>query len=122
MSRKHYLVSFLVIFSFLVTACSNSSSDNVREQIERRDAAEAEVWNIIDASRSCESDAQCSTEYLGCPFGCGIALNTDKKEAAIKAVSLYHENYSECLYKCLPPVGARCEVNLCVEILATDLP
>ena len=116
MKRKRQRICYGVFF-ILISSCSNESK---QKNIELNNTTKDDVEKIISESRSCVSDTQCSIEYVGCPFGCGIALNTTKKDAVIKAAASYHEIHTECWFTCAPPRGARCVANECIEVFSSD--
>ena len=106
---KSLLTILLFVFS-LVTFASECLNHQQQEH-ERK-----EIRDFINKSKSCNTSSECIIIDLGCPFGCGTALNKNHVQLVVKETNKYHaKSCNACKYKCKPVIEAECVNNKCIE-------
>ena len=71
----------------------------------------------IQKSASCRSVQDCSTVWLGCPFGCGTALRSSEAHRIREAVEQFNKRCPPCKYNCrAQKQELQCVNSLCVLI------
>jgi hypothetical protein len=78
----------LTIFIIALFSTSVVSSDclNYEQQKEERII----IRQLLSKSAQCKVDNECKLVYLGCPFGCGTAINVNSEIKVLEAVHSYH--------------------------------
>jgi len=110
-------LAICAIFIASALSCSEPISEREKELTEHVNKFETDqrkVWDLINASQSCNIDADCKLVDLGCPFGCGIGLNTSKEAEVAAVVKDFHDKHSLCVYKCKASLAVSCVSNVCI--------
>lgn len=81
-------------------------------ECEKRRAA---IEVALGAAASCSSDADCTSMYPNCPFGCARAIGKSTDVSALQAeIESYKTACNTCMYRCMPPPGApTCRAGRC---------
>ena len=105
------LLLTILFFSFAFSAFSVECLNHQQQEQDR-----SEIRKIINKSKSCKTSNECTIIYLGCPFGCGTALNKSNENSVVKATNEYHaKSCNACMYKCKHITKAECINNKCIE-------
>ncbi len=73
------------------------------------------IYQLISESKFCHSDSDCKLIVLGCPFGCGTAINLESVEKTLSITDSYHnQSCSQCKHKCRNVTEALCVNNKCI--------
>lgn len=104
------LIIFITLFTYAFGAFASECLNHDEQQEHREN-----IYTLISESASCESDVDCKLVYLGCPFGCGTAINIGREQEVTSAVTGYHaQSCSQCMYKCMHRSSTECINNKCV--------
>lgn len=96
---------------FLAVLILPASAAAVAPQCE---SLQKEIDTAIKESQSCIEDAECSSQFLGCPFGCETPINTAKLSELRTRISEYYRQCPECEYKCaVHKSPAVCDNGIC---------
>ncbi len=106
-------MKLVLFFLMIIHAFSTSASEclNHDEQQVHRD----NIHEIMSELGTCQSNSDCKLVHLGCPFGCGTAVNINYEQVIISAVNEYHDaSCSQCRYKCMHRTSIECVNKQCV--------
>lgn len=85
---------------------------------------EFDIGFEIRRSQACKVDADCELLYVGCPFGCDVAVNKNSAEGILPAIKTYRQyvNTNEC-ERCRSDCPVRdlkavCENKVCKAVEA----
>ena len=119
----------LLLILICLTACtSKDTSDPIQIQSETKtkqclnesqQLKEQETINsFIQNSKQCQSDSDCKLVFLGCPFDCGTAINTESVGKVQSMVDDYNKNSCYgCDYDCAYLTEVKCVENACIASL-----
>lgn len=113
---------FLIFFTF--SACADNAKKDPFNDFECKKMV-SQVNDKFEDARVCESVSDCEVYSGGCPFGCGIPVNSKMlEENKIKQmIEEYNNICYACKFKCQAkkPV-LKCLLHKCTLIQAADKP
>ena len=80
---------------------SSFSVDLAEDACKNTEFLQEQVLREIAQSKSCLVDEDCSTLYLGCPFGCRTVVNKSRTEKITALANLIRPECPTCVYRCL---------------------
>ena len=104
----------IFVLIMLLTASLNVAADQCLSHNDQK-AERDQIYSLISDSVACSTDTDCKLVYLGCPFGCGIAINSVHEQDVIDATENYNKkSCAKCMYKCKHVISAQCVEGQCV--------